>query len=60
MVLIRLKKQKVITVAPIYFKFCKKIVKWIALGYNFFVNAFTSHVVDALHHFAYIISATTA
>ena len=28
------------------------------LGYNFYVNPFSSHAVDVFHHFAYIISAT--
>ena len=29
-----------------------------ALGYNFYVNPFSSHAADVFHHFAYIISAT--
>ena len=29
-----------------------------ALGYNFYVNPFSSHAADVFVHFAYIISAT--
>ena len=29
-----------------------------ALGYNFYVNPFSSHAADVFHYFAYIISAT--
>ena len=29
-----------------------------ALGYNFYVNHFSSDAVDVFHNFAYIISAT--
>ena len=29
-----------------------------ALGYNFYVNSFSSHAADVFHHFAYIILAT--
>ena len=29
-----------------------------ALGYNVYVNPFSSHAADVFHHFAYIISAT--
>ena len=29
-----------------------------ALGYNFYINPFSSHAADVFHHFAYINSAT--
>ena len=29
-----------------------------ALGYNFYINPFSSRAADVFHHFAYIISAT--
>ena len=29
-----------------------------ALGYNFYVNPFSSHAANVFHYFAYIISAT--
>ena len=58
---IRLKKQNLISVAPIHFKFCMKIgfhETQCTVIYNFFVNPFISHVADAFHHFAYIILTT--
>ena len=30
-----------------------------ALGYNFYVNPFSSRVADVFHHFAYIIFSAT-